>query len=65
MISYPEGTHKLQFCNSDMSLNGKLFKSNELIISDIELQYKNQKFFERYSSFHINYDLSILLKTIR
>jgi hypothetical protein len=61
MISYPEGTHKLQFCNSDMSINGKLFKSNQLIITDIELQYKNQKFFERYlySPFHINYDLSI------
>jgi hypothetical protein len=61
MISHPEGTHKLQFCNSDMSVNGKLIKSNKLIISNIELKYKKHILFERclYSPFHINYDLSI------
>lgn len=60
-INHPSGTNRINFSNSDFQLKGDIRIFNKSTTSQIELQYKNHKFYETYfySHFCINYDLMI------
>jgi len=55
------GSNQISFSNSDFNLKGYIIKNNRSILSQIEMQYKNNKIYERclYYPSYINYDLSI------
>ena len=61
MINHPQATNRINFSNSDFELKGDIIRFNKNINCQIELQYKNYKFYERcfYSPFCVNYDLML------
>ena len=52
--------NQIHFSNSEFDLKGEIAKHNRHIRSQIEIQFKNHKFYERclYTPYHLNYDLS-------
>jgi|LakMenE01Jun11ns_1017448.scaffolds.fasta_scaffold9948082_3 hypothetical protein len=61
MIKHPQTTNRINFSNSDFELKGDIIRFNKNINCQIELQYKNYKFYESclYSPLCLNYDLMI------
>jgi hypothetical protein len=57
----PRGYYNIKFHNFDFCGITSIFKRDDLIITEVDLQYKKQRFLEKclYSSDGINYDLSI------